>query len=63
MHGRTDDGQKVITIAHPEHSADELKKSIFELHHGKRVVTAYANSKSSGEPAHPHRLARTYAVG
>ena len=21
MHGRTDDGQKVITIAHPEHSS------------------------------------------
>ena len=24
--GRTDDGQKVITIAHPEHSSGELKK-------------------------------------
>ena len=23
--GRTDDGQKVITIAHPEHSSGELK--------------------------------------
>ena len=25
MDGRTDDGQKVITIAHPEHSSGELK--------------------------------------
>ena len=25
MHGRTDEGQKVITIAHPEHSSGELK--------------------------------------
>ena len=25
MHGRTDDGRKVITIAHPEHSSGELK--------------------------------------
>ena len=25
-HGHTDDGRKVITIAHPEHSSDELKK-------------------------------------
>ena len=25
MHGWTDDGQKVITIAHPEHSSGELK--------------------------------------
>ena len=24
--GRTDDGRKVITIAHPEHSSGELKK-------------------------------------
>ena len=24
--GRTDDGQKVITVAHPEHSSDELKR-------------------------------------
>ena len=23
-HGRTDDGRKVITIAHPEHSSGEL---------------------------------------
>ena len=27
MDGRTDDGRKVITIAHPEHSSGELKKS------------------------------------
>ena len=26
-HGRTDDGQKVITIAHPEHISGELKTS------------------------------------
>ena len=25
--GRTDDGQKVITIAHPEYSSGELKMS------------------------------------
>ena len=25
-HGRTDDGRKVITIAHPEQSSGELKK-------------------------------------
>ena len=25
MHGRTDDGRKVITIAHPEQSSGELK--------------------------------------
>ena len=25
MHGWMDDGQKVITIAHPEHSSGELK--------------------------------------
>ena len=25
MDGRTDDGQKVITRAHPEHSSGELK--------------------------------------
>ena len=24
-HGQTDDGRKVITIAHPEHSSGELK--------------------------------------
>ena len=23
--GRTDEGQKMITIAHPEHNSDELK--------------------------------------
>ena len=28
MHGRTDDGRKVITIAHPEHSSGELKMII-----------------------------------
>ena len=27
--GRTDDGRKVITIAHPEQSSGELKISIF----------------------------------
>ena len=27
-HGRTDDGRKVITIAHPEQSSGELKSSI-----------------------------------
>ena len=26
MHGRMDDGRKVITIAHPEQSSGELKK-------------------------------------
>ena len=25
-HGRTDDGRKVITIAHPEHSSGELTR-------------------------------------
>ena len=29
---------------------------------GKRIVKAYANSKGSGEPAHPRSLTRTYAV-
>ena len=29
--GRTDDGQKVITIAHPEHSSGELKIAVFPL--------------------------------
>ena len=28
MDGRTDDGRKVITIAHPEQSSGELKKKI-----------------------------------
>ena len=28
---RADDGQKVITIAHPEHSSGELKKNIINL--------------------------------
>ena len=26
VNGRTDDGQKTITVAHPEHSSGELKK-------------------------------------
>ena len=26
--GRTDDGRKVVTIAHPEHSSGELKMTI-----------------------------------
>ena len=30
MEGRTDDGRKVITIAHPEHSSGELKKEVFK---------------------------------
>ena len=30
--------------------------------HGKGAVIAHANGKGSGEPAHPHSLARTYAV-
>ena len=30
-HGRKDDGQKVITIAHPEHSSGELKDKIKKL--------------------------------
>ena len=33
MHGRTDDGRKVITIAHPEHSSGELK-----MQHGFSVT-------------------------
>ena len=28
---RTDDGQKVMTIAHPEHSSGELKKSGYQV--------------------------------
>ena len=35
VNGRTDDGQKVITIAHPEHSSGELKpnkqENIFKM--------------------------------
>ena len=30
MHGRTDDGRKVNTIAHPEHSSGELKRNDFD---------------------------------
>ena len=30
MHGGTDDGRKVITIAHPEQSSGELKKKLHE---------------------------------
>ena len=30
--GRTDDGQKVITIAHPEHSSGELNMALIMLH-------------------------------
>ena len=28
MDGRTDNGRKVITIAHPEHSSGELKSQL-----------------------------------
>ena len=31
MDGRTEDGQKVITIAHPEHSSDELKSKKLKM--------------------------------
>ena len=31
--GQTDNGQKVITIAHPEHSSGELKKQAGQLPH------------------------------
>ena len=31
--GRRDDGQKVITIAHPEHSSGELKRSQKKFQH------------------------------
>ena len=30
--GRTDDGRKVITIAHPEQSSGELKKGTGQIH-------------------------------
>ena len=30
--GRTDDGQKVITIAHPEHSIGDLKSTFDYVH-------------------------------
>ena len=34
-HGRTDDGRKVITIAHPEHSSGELKIDSFNMNTGQ----------------------------
>ena len=37
MDGRTDDGRKVITIAHPEQSSDELK-----------MIELFANSGDPG---------------
>ena len=39
-----------------------VASNVFEPPHGKSVLIAYANSKGSGEPAHPRSLARTYAV-
>ena len=39
--GRTDDGRKVITIAHPEHSSGELKNNQFLVK--KKVLSGAVN--------------------
>ena len=36
--------------------------SVFELCHEKMGLRTYANSKASGDPAHPSSLARRFAV-
>ena len=43
---RTDDGQKVITIAFPDHSSGELK---FRKDDGQKVITIAHPEHSSGE--------------
>ena len=39
-----------------------LKKRINGPRQANLVLMAYASSEGSGEPAHPRRLARTFAV-
>ena len=39
--GRTDDGRKVITIAHPEHSSGELKKRGISIRYQRRLIAQY----------------------
>ena len=50
-HGRTDDGRKVITIAHPEQSSGELKN-------GKRKFLSWRifreSVSRSGQGRHTH---------
>ena len=43
------------------HTHNIYSNKYFKLCHGKRASIAYANSKGSGEPAHPRSLARTCA--
>ena len=52
VNGRTDDGQKVITIAHPEHSSGELIKwvdnhqMIITAKYGSHGFTGHGESAS-----------------
>ena len=46
-HTRTDDGQKVITIAHPEHSSGELKMLVTDVVNGKCIHRSGSANESS----------------
>ena len=55
MDGRTDDGRKVITIAHPEQSSGELKKESKTLVTQLQFVTFTSRMGVAGftEPTFP----------
>ena len=53
-HARTDNGRKVITIAYPEHSSGELKKTNKQKKQKKKNITNSYYSKIS--------MARTFLV-
>ena len=61
---RKDDGQKVITIAHPEHSSGKLKMSCNGCFHigpvtGPRpVILARARDKGSIQVKYPYVLSK-----
>ena len=43
-HGRTDDGRKVIKIAHPEHSSGELKTADEQNSNGNDRLPSVENT-------------------
>ena len=65
--GRTDDGRKVITIAHPEQSSGELKKKGGGGGGGRGSKTAkvviLVHDTSSGPVLHFYEVSSKYSQG
>ena len=51
-----------LDFRHMLSSFSKIMRLWSDSHYGKRTVISDANSKGSGEPAHAHSLARTFAV-